>query len=169
MKEIETILEPISGYLMTILRNTDNGWYELEVGIPKSWVFNENSKISCENILETSVGRKVKIFPKVENVAIDDLVLFVKIIISTNQKIAEKEREFAEKMEAMKKSLEQQANDFYKELDDLKDHSFSKLSDKFTTELALAEPKGVAPEIVKPRKPRTKKVVSVSGATTYSD
>jgi len=125
---IETALAPIEGYLWTIKRNTQEGWYELEVGIPNSWVFNSNSEIDCEIITETETGKIIRIFPKTSGLDVDDLIHFVQIIIDTNQKIAAKEKEFADKMEQMKKTLEKQASEFYKELDDLKDTSFKNLT-----------------------------------------
>ena len=135
MKVIESILEPITGYLNSMTRNTEKGWYELEVGIRKNWVFDENDEIGCEVIAELEGGKLIKIFPKNENIAVDDLFLFVEVIINTNQKIAEKEKQFADKMEEMKKSLELQASEFYKELDELKENSFRKLNDNFVIEL----------------------------------
>lgn len=135
MKEIESILEPIAGYLSSITRNTVAGWYELTIGIHKNWVFNDNNEIGIEVLSEMETGKLLKIFPKNTDVVIDDLVLFVNVIIDTNQKIAEKEKEFADKMEEMKKSLEKQASEFYKELDELKDNSFKKLNDKFVAGL----------------------------------
>jgi len=135
MKELESILEPITGYLKCMNRNTEKGWYELEVGIHKNWVFDENKEIGCEIIAELDEGNLIKIFPKNENVVIDDLILFVEIIIRTNKKIAEKEKQFADKMNEMKKSLEVQASEFYKELDELKENSFKKLNDNFVVEL----------------------------------
>lgn len=151
MKEIEAILNPITGYLSSISRNTENGYYELEIGIPKNWVFNQNNEVGVEIISENDAGKLLKIFPKKNSVVIDDLILFVHIIINTNERIATKEKEFADKMEEMKKSLERQASDFYKELDELKDNSFKKLNDRFTNELNNNQ------VIKKERKPRTPK------------
>jgi len=135
MKEVELILDTIAGYMTRIFRNTDKGWYELEVGIPKNWVFDENDEIGCEILEEVEMGKLIRIFPKNENIVIDDLILFVNIIIKTNKKIAEKEKEFADKMEDMKKNLETQASEFYKELDELKENSFKKLNDNIVEEL----------------------------------
>ena len=131
MKEIESILKPIEGFLSSINRNTVEGWYEIEIGIPGSWVFNQNDEINCEIISENETGKLIKIFPKNHNIVIDDLILFVEIIIDTNKKISEKEKEFANKMTEMKKTLEKQASEFYKELDELKDNSFKKINNKF--------------------------------------
>ncbi len=153
MKEIEAILNPITGYLSSINRNTVNGYYELEIGIPKNWVFNQNNEVGVEIISENDAGKLLKIYPQKNSVVIDDLILFVHIIINTNEKIATKEKEFADKMEEMKKSLERQASDFYKELDELKDNSFKKLNDRFTSELNS--------EIKKTRKRRTTKAKQV--------
>jgi len=131
MKAIESALEPITGYLISISRNTVNGWYEMEVGIPKGWVFNENKEIKCEVISEPEGGKIIKISPKNSKTVIDDLVLFVEIIIETNAKIAEKEKEFTNKMEEMKGVLEKEAKKFYEELDELKENSFKNLNANF--------------------------------------
>lgn len=132
--QIEECLAPIAGYLKSMNRDTVKGQYELEVGIPKNWVFDENLNIGIEIVLDNEFGKLVRVFPKKPNIIVDDLVDFVEIIMKTNQKIAEKEKEFTIKMEEMKKSLEKQASEFYKELDELKDNSFKKLSGKFIAE-----------------------------------
>ena len=146
MKELESILEPITGYLKSLYRNTEMGRYELEVGIHKNWVFDENNEIGCEVITELEGGNLIKIFPKNKNIVVDDLVLFAEIIINTNQKIAEKEKHFADQMDAMKKNLEKQASEFYKELDELKENSFKKINDNFVIELKK-ETRGRKPKI----------------------
>jgi hypothetical protein len=158
MKEVESILNPIEDYLMSIKRNTMDGWYELQIGIPNSWVFDENNKIKCDVIEEFPTGKIIKIFPKSDTVVIDDLLAFVRIIILTNQKIAEKEEEFKAQMEEMKKGLEKRAGEFFKELDELKENSFKKLNDNFVDELS-----GVKKE-TRGRKPKDKSN-SVSGFT----
>ncbi len=135
MKTIEAILEPITGYLISIVRNTQEGWYEMEIGIHKGWVINDNASISCEVINESDNGKLIRIAPKDDSVAIDDLVDFVLIIIDTNRKIAEKEEEFTNKMVEMKKNLEEQAKKFYEELDALKDNSFKNIGENFTKNL----------------------------------
>jgi len=132
MKSIETALQPTHGYIKSFNRNPLNGWWELEIALPKAWVFDENENIKCEVITENNVGRLIKVEPKTSEIIIDDLIKFVEIIIDTNKKIAEREKEFAEKMEELKKDLEKQATNFYKELDELKENSFKNLSNKFT-------------------------------------
>jgi len=153
MKEVESILEPITGYLISITRNTENGWYELEIGIPKNWVFNQNDEIGIELLSEADIGKLLKIFPKNGSVVIDDLILFVEIVINTNKKIAEKEEEFKSQMEEMRKGLELKAEEFFKELGELKENSFKKLNDKFVTELGEK----------KKRKRRTKEEMAADG------
>lgn len=134
MKIIETALSPIDGYLISIKRNTMEGWYELEIGIPSSWVFDENNIISCEIVreYEEEKARIVKIAPKKLGIVIDDLVEFIIIILETNKKIAEKEKEFTNKMEEMKGLLESEAKSFYQELDELKERSFKEIGYNFT-------------------------------------
>jgi uncharacterized protein with von Willebrand factor type A (vWA) domain len=156
MKEVESILEPISGNFKSLYRNPMEGWFEMEIGIPNNWVFNENEEIGVEIISENEVGKLLRIFPKNSSVVADDLILFVKIVINTNQKIAEKEEEFKKQMEEMKKGLEKKASEFFKELDELKENSFKKLNDKFVDGLN---------KIKKERKKRTPKVHIVIGDT----
>jgi len=154
MKEIESILDPISGNLQSIIRNPMKGWYEVEIGIPLNWVFNENDEIDVEVIFENDIGKVIKIFPKNQSVVVDDLVLFAQIVINTNRKIADKEEEFKSQMEEMKRGLEIKASEFFKELDELKENSFKKLNDNFVAGLNEK----------KERKKRTSKV-HVSGDT----
>lgn len=131
MKTIDIALQPVEGYLFSITRNPVEGWYELEVGIPKGWVFDENDEISCEILSKLDKGNVVKIQPKKADVLIDDLVAFVEVIIETNKKIADKEKEFTSRMEEMKGKLEEEAKKFFEELDELKQHSFKKNSETF--------------------------------------
>jgi uncharacterized protein with von Willebrand factor type A (vWA) domain len=157
MKTIEAGLDPITGYLVSISRNTINGWYELEVGIPNKWEFSENEEVKCDVLNESTAGKLLKISPKNANIVIDDLVAFVELIIETNKRIAEKEKQFTDKMEEMKKMLEDEAKKFYTELDELKENSFKNLSDNFVKNLHNEEKKET-----RGRKP---KAISVSGGT----
>ena len=133
MKKIEAALHSVDGYLISITRDTVNGWYELQVGLPAGWVFDENDKISCEVVEEAEAGSLVKIAPKVQEIVVDDLIAFVQAIITTNEKIAKKEKQFTDKMEAMKSKLEQEAKKFYTELDELKEKSFKTVNSEFVS------------------------------------
>jgi len=159
MKAVESALESISGNFKSLYRNPMEGWYELEVGIPKNWVFNENDEIGVEVISENEIGKLLKIFPKNSNVVADDLILFVGIVIHTNKRIAEKEEEFKSQMEEMRKGLERKASEFFKELDDLKENSFKKLNDNFVDGLT---------EVKKVRKKRTPKVPKEDTPHTFT-
>lgn len=155
MKPIELALETTNGFINSFTRNTVEGWWELEIGLAKAWVFDENSKIGCEIILENDMGKLIKVFPKQYGVFIDDLIDFVEIIIKTNEVIALKEKEFKDIMNEMKESLEEKAKTYYKELDELRENSFKKNNDNFTK--TLGGTKSVKPKSVKPkseRKPR---------------
>jgi len=137
---IDSALKPISDYLISVTRNTENGWYELQVGIPNKWVFENNAEVECEVLNESDLGKLIKVAPKKTKILIDDLVRFVEIIITTNERIAEKEKEFTDKMEEMRERLEEEAKKFYTELDELKDTSFQKAGEKFVKELNSDSP-----------------------------
>ena len=145
---IDSALQPISEYLISISRNTSNGNYELQVGIPNKWVFEDNAEVECEVLKESDVGKLIKVSAKKSKIIIDDLVKFIEIIIQTNEKIAEKEREFTERIGVMKERLEEEAKKFYTELDELKDSSFQKAGKKFVEELNSDIP------LAQPKKPR---------------
>jgi hypothetical protein len=150
MKTIELALESVTGYLVSIKRNPMNGWYEIEIGLPNTWVFDENNEIKCDVLSKSDAGKLIKISPKNDTVVIDDLITFVEVIIETNEKIAEKEKEFTDKMEQMKGMLETEAKKFYEELDELRSNSFKQRNDNFVKTL---HPEGEK----KQRKPRTPK------------
>jgi hypothetical protein len=150
MKTIELALESTSGYVNSFTRNTTEGWWELEMGLPKGWVYDENSKIGCEIVFENDIGKLIKVSPKKKDVVIDDLIAFVEIIILTNEKIAEKEKQFKDKMQEMRGLLEKEAKSFYLELDELKENSFKNLNNAFAKN--LEKPKAS-------RKPRTTKTI----------
>ena len=135
MTTIESLLKPITGYLISISRDTVNGWYVLEIGLPNTWVFDENNEIECEVLKETDEGRLIKIAPKKQKIILDDLVNFVGIIIQTNKKIALKEKQFTEKMEEMRENLEKEAKKYYEELDEIKETSFQTASKDFVENL----------------------------------
>jgi hypothetical protein len=126
-KIIHNTISPISGYLISIKRNTDGGWYELEIGLPNNWVFKENEDIGCEILSETENGKLIKIFPKFDDVLIDDLIKFVNIIVETNKKIKEKEKEFQKRLEEYKAMLEKEATEHFVDIDKLRDTSFKAL------------------------------------------
>ena len=115
MKPIQAALVPTDGYIKSFTRNTVEGWWELEVGLPKNWVYDENIKVGCEVVFENEVGKLVKIFPKKTDVVIDDLITFVEVIIKTNERIAEKEKQFTDKMQEMKSNLEKEAIQFLRD------------------------------------------------------
>lgn len=163
MKTIETALEPITGYLISITRNTVNGWYELEIGIPNTWVFDENNKIKYEVLTKSDEGKLIKISPKNNDIVIDDLVSFVEVIMETNKKIAEKEKQFTDKMAEMKGMLEQEAKKFYEELDELKANSFKNINDNFVKNL---HPESEKKEM-RVRKPKTEKPLEVQSLTNH--
>lgn len=163
MKIINDILKPISEYLVLISRNTIDGWYEIEVGIPSNWVYQENEYITCEVKHVNDNGKLIKLSPKNNEVYIDDLISFVVIIIETNKRIAEKEQEFADQMEEFKSNLEKKAKNFYDELDLLKEKSFSDLNSKFKDKIKSNDPPKT-PKITKTTQ-KSKKPVTTTKST----
>jgi hypothetical protein len=161
MKPIDSILQPTNGYINSFTRNTVEGWWELEIGLPKTWVYDENKDIRCEILMENEIGKLIKVSPKKQNVVIDDLIVFVEVIIETNKRIAEKEKQFTDRMQEMKSLLEKEAKKFYDELDELKVNSFKNLNDNF---VKASHVDGDGEKKV--RKPRTTKSEVIENAIT---
>ena len=160
---VNDALDAITGYLITIKRNTFEGWYELEIGMPFNWVFDENEEINCDVLEESEAGKLVLISPKNPDVPIDALITFVEVIIETNDRIAEKEKEFVDKMLEMKASLEAKAKEFYKELDELRENSFREKNEAFTKTLRPVEN---VKEEKKEKRQYNKKPVVFTGSTS---
>lgn len=170
MKSLETALKSTDGYINSFTRNTIKGWWELETGIPANWVFDENTKVGCEILLESELGKLIKIYPKETGVVIDDLIEFVEIIIKTNEVIAEKEKEFKETMNKMKDSLEEKAKDYYKELQEIRENSFKKNNEEFTKTLDTeSKPITSKPKPKTVRKPRVPRKTTNKTVTEETD
>ena len=145
---IEDALSAVEGYLLGIFRDTENGWYELQVGIPTSWVFRGNKIIDCSNIVANDEYKIVKVSPYADGVriTIDELIEFVSTIIKTNIEIKEREDGFLKMIEQEKLALQEKAKNYYNELEELKEKSFT----KFGEDEKVVEPKQ-EPETVKKR------------------
>ena len=87
---IDLALKSTDGYINSFTRNPLEGWWEIEVALPNTWVFDENKKIKCEIEFENNVGKLIKIVPTDNSILIDDLIEFVEIIIETNERIGNK-------------------------------------------------------------------------------
>jgi nitrate reductase NapAB chaperone NapD len=124
MDRLEKLLEPLEGVLITISRNTVEGWYELEIGVPAKWAIVGNPMVNCEIVGESEEGKLIVVSPTKQDIGLDTLVDFVKMLIKTNKKIAEKEALFAAKMANIKKDLQEEASQFYRELDEMRENSF---------------------------------------------
>jgi hypothetical protein len=129
MKTIDKILKDkgVDGYILSIYRNPEIANYELEVGIPKNWVYQKTEIIDIETITETEKNILLRVFPLKDFVIVDDLIEFVSLIISTNEKILKMQEDFDCEMEKIKSGLENQVKEFYKNLEKVKDTSFTTL------------------------------------------
>ncbi len=151
---INDILQPIAGYLLSITRNTEGGWYELEIGMPIKWVYKENEEIDCIVVSENENGRLIKITPKFDDVTIDDLVKFVITIIKTNERIKNEELEFQKRVEQYKENLEKDAQEHFNKLDELTKSSFENLDVALNNTIDSADVD--MKRTYKPRKPKAK-------------
>jgi hypothetical protein len=128
MNTLQEKLDTISENWLSIERDILEDKIILTVGFPKKWEIRKNDVIDFEILEETDVGRIVKIVPKNNKTTIDDLIKFVEVVIFVNTEIAKKEDEFAQKMEEMKKKMENEISSFYKNFDKEKSQIFTDLT-----------------------------------------
>lgn len=150
MKVLEKTLNKIDGYLMSIERNTETGKYELTVGIPSEWVYQEGETVGYEVVAESKVGAVLRVFALEEDVVIDDLIEFVNIIIDTNKKIVEMKENFENELAKAREELEKKVLSFEEVLEEMTENSFKKIRE---------EQEKLEKQNIKKRKPTTKKVV----------
>jgi len=131
-KPINELLTPLHGYLLSIERDVDNSTYIINMGIPASWTYKSTNVIESEVVGTSDKGTLLKIFGKNENVVVDDLIEYCRIIIETNERIHKMQLEFDKKMEEMKEKLIHEQRTFLDELDEMKDKSFHEIEEKVT-------------------------------------
>jgi len=129
MGTIKKILDKLEGKLLSIERNTEQGKYELTIGIPTSWVYKSTDYVAVEEIAKNNDGVLLRVFSNDDAVYVDDLVEFVKVIIDTNEKIAQKEDEYNKFMEKRKKELQDEFSKYENELDELRERSFKSMDE----------------------------------------
>lgn len=129
MKNIQSQISQLDGYLISISSDPENGWFFLEIGLPKNWVFNSNDLITCTEINSSDVGKIIKVEPNNNEIIVDDLIEFVLLIVKTNKTVLDKEIEFSKHIEKVKTDLEKQIKSFYSDLDEMKKTSFNKISE----------------------------------------
>ena len=137
METIESKLKGVSGYLMSVYRNSKDGWYEIEIGLPIKWVIKETSEINCEVIQETDKGKILKISPKPNSgVIVDDLIDFLSYVVETNKRVSDKEDQLKEIIATEKKAIEDKLKTYLDELENIKVSSFDdyKKPEKVTEE-----------------------------------
>ena len=130
MKSLQKALNKVEGYLMSMERDAVKGQYELKVGIPKNWAYKANDKIDCETLQETKQGDLVRVFAIDDDVVVDDLIEFVNIIIETNKKIADMQKELDEQLEKQAKQMEEYAVQFMSKIEEVKESSFEEMEEK---------------------------------------
>jgi len=154
-------LQPVEGYLISLVRNVSEGWYEIEVGIPSHWEVGDNDDVSCETVEEYGEkGKIMRISPKNSEVVVDHLILFLEIVIKTNVEIARKEKEFVEKIAQMKEQMKEEASELFKKLEEEQRKSFQSLRSGAKNEVAKKRGRGKKSETSKNKTASTNNKVS---------
>jgi hypothetical protein len=117
MQSLDSVLKPLSNNLILIRKNLDNNQYEIEMGIPKDWIFEKNNNIDCEVLGENENGKLIKIMPLNEKVLIDNLIIFAEKIVMVNEEIEKQKVEFEKKMEETRITLINQFMEFHNDME----------------------------------------------------
>lgn len=158
-KVLDEALTKLDGYLISITRNTETSQYEIQVGIPKDWIYEENDMIGFDVDLENELGSVIKVYGKTTDIVIDDLIHYVNVIIDTNKRIAEMQEEFERKLEEEKEAIVKKVSDFQNQINQMKQQSFS----------AEKEEKEEKKKITRNKKTTTKKKEDVVDDNDTSD
>jgi len=130
MKQLERALSKIEGYLLSLKRDAVEGYYYLEVGVPKNWAYKANDNVECDVLQSTEHGDLIKIYPKKESVVVDDLIEFVNIIIDTNKKIVDMQKQLDEHLEKQAEQLKEYTKEFMDKIEEMKETSFEEMEKK---------------------------------------
>ena len=131
---LDESLKKIDGYLLSIERNTETSRYEIKVGIPKDWIYQENDRINFDILVESEIGTIIVLFGVTDDVVVDDLIEYVNIVISTNKRIVEMQEDFERKLEEAKEELVKEVSDFEDKIEEVKKQSFSSDDEQKETE-----------------------------------
>jgi hypothetical protein len=126
MGEVSKAIEKIESYLYTIKRDTQNGWYVLEIGIPATWTYKSTDNIECEETGSTEKMAMIKINPTKSGVDIDTLLKFANRIVASNILIEKKRKDFEKQMEDIKEKLAEQYEKFDDQMESIQDDLFEK-------------------------------------------
>jgi hypothetical protein len=130
MSSFTEILEPLTGYLISINRDTKKGCYVFKIGLPAGWFYKETDDIACEVIEEVkNEGSIINISPKNDDINPDDIIEYIRKIIEVNESVSEREDKFKSEMEEFKSSFEERIKKFYNDLDEYKEKSFRLLDE----------------------------------------
>lgn len=124
MKTLEKIFNDITGYLISIERDPQNGYYVLKVALPKNWIYKSTNFIKCDMESELEDGCIINIIPNDSTCVIDDQIQFLNKIIENNNKIIELEKEMMDKLNERKKELEKDIEETYKNIENFKTNAF---------------------------------------------
>jgi hypothetical protein len=122
MRTIEKALSKLDKYLYLIRRDTEKGWYVLEVGIPVAWTHKSSNKVTTEELGSTEKMKMIQINPNEEykgEVSIDDLLDYATQIVSNNKKIEKMREDFEKKMGEIREKLEEEYEKFEDEIENM--------------------------------------------------
>lgn len=147
MRTLENILRKLEGKLLSIERNTESGRYEMKIGLPSNWIFEENNDVEVDILTETENAVLLKLIPANDDIVIDDLIDYMNIVIDINEEIAKKEEEFNKRMEERKNELKAEAEMFFDQLEQLKRQKFKLVGDENNEEVNEKAKKRGRPKI----------------------
>jgi len=130
MRTIERILSKLDSYLYTIKRDTKNGWYVLEIGVPASWTYKSTNIIECKELGGNEKSVLVQINPTEKGVSVDSLLDFAVQVVNNNKKVEKMREDFELKMNDIKVKLEEEYEKFEDEIENIEDSLFEKKETK---------------------------------------
>ncbi|MFW6243344.1 MAG: hypothetical protein ACOC2W_04225 [bacterium] len=128
-KSINEKFKKIEDYFIKAVNNFEENRIEFEIGFPEKWYYKSNDIIKCEEDNVEGVGKILKIYPQEEGYYIEDTINFIIKTIETNNRISEMEKSFKEKMESEKEKIQKEVDNFYSQIEELREKSFDNIDD----------------------------------------
>lgn len=122
--KFKDLFQDVEEWFWKLEYNPELNSYELYLGIPTDWVYNEKSEgVTIELIHELELNSIIKISYTDEDLTVDDVIDTAKQLISKNRELEKRKESHRLEMENLKNILIEKEKNFLEYVDKVKDNS----------------------------------------------
>lgn len=124
--KFKELFQDVEDWFWKLEFNPETQSYELYLGIPNDWVYNQNTEeIKIELIHQLEDNSIIKIYYTDGDFTVDDVLDTAKLLISKNKELEKRKEAHREEMERLKNLLIEKEKNFLEYIDTVKDHTLS--------------------------------------------